>query len=99
MTSVVDMCEIKHVFLFYQVVWTTSILVAAPVALHRRWLTIPTAHVELLAGAAAIGSVFAEFFMIKSLLVFDPKVPVEGSTGHMSPRYNRNRVNGLSHLH
>lgn len=30
-------------------------------------------HVEVLSGAAAVGSVFAELFMIKSLLVFDPE--------------------------
>ena len=39
-------------------------------ALQRRF--IPPAHVEILAGAAAAGSLFAELFMIKSLLVFDP---------------------------
>ncbi len=36
----------------------------------RQWM--PATHVELLAGAAAAGSLFAELFMIKSLLVFDP---------------------------
>lgn len=72
--------------------WATSILIAAPVALHKQWLNIPTAHVEVLAGAAAIGSVFAELFMIKSLLVFDPKVPVEDSSGPASPRYRSSRV-------
>lgn len=75
-----------------QVVWATSILIAAPIALHQRWLTIPTAHVEVLAGAAAIGSVFAELFMIKSLLVFDPKVPVDGNSAPTSPRYRTSRV-------
>lgn len=65
---------------------------ATPVALHRHWATIPVAHVELLAGAAAIGSVFAELFMIKSLLVFDPKDPVEGEEGPLSPRYTKSRV-------
>ena len=75
-----------------QAVWTASILIAAPVSLHRQWINIPTAHVEVLAGAAAVGSVFAELFMIKSLLVFDPTVPVENSTGPTSPRYKRSRV-------
>lgn len=75
-----------------QAVWTASILIAAPVSLHRQWLTIPTAHVEVLAGAAAIGSVFAELFMIKSLLVFDPKVPVENTSAPTSPRYKSSRV-------
>lgn len=80
-----------------QAVWTASILIAAPVSLHRQWLTIPTAHVEVLAGAAAIGSVFAELFMIKSLLVFDPKVPVENTSAPTSPRYKSSRV--MHNLH
>jgi hypothetical protein len=53
-----------------QLVWAASILVALPVTVRRQWM--PTTHVELLAGAAAAGSLFAELFMIKSLLVFDP---------------------------
>lgn len=53
-----------------QLVWAASILVALPVAVHRQW--IPATHVELLDGAAAAGSLFAELFMIKSLLVFNP---------------------------
>ncbi len=43
---------------------------ALPVTVRRQWM--PATHVELLAGAAAAGSLFAELFMIKSLLVFDP---------------------------
>ncbi|CAL8469789.1 g9331 [Coccomyxa elongata] len=85
----------RHHFIFQViawVVWATSILIAAPIALHKQWLNIPTAHVEVLAGAAAIGSVFAELFMIKSLLVFDPKVPVEDSSEPTSPRYRSSRL-------
>lgn len=79
-----------------QAIWVAALAVALPVALHKKWLTIPTAHVEVLAGAAAIGSVIAELFMIKSLVVFDPKISAEATTnGHeetASPRYNRSRV-------
>ena len=70
-----------------------------PVALQRRF--IPPAHVEILAGAAAAGSLFAELFMIKSLLVFDPdaaaaarraarkRAPGEPSGNMASPRSPR----------
>jgi hypothetical protein len=36
-------------------------------------VAIPASHLEALTGAAAVGAVFAELFMIKSLLIFDPK--------------------------
>ena len=78
-----------------QAIWVAALAVALPVALHRRWLMIPHAHVEVLAGAAAIGSVIAELFMIKSLVVFDPKISTDVATnGHepASPRYSRGRV-------
>ena len=74
-----------------------SIAVAAPVVLHKPWMNIPTAHVEILAGAAAVGSVFAELFMIKSLLVFDPKTDepeINGANGPTSPRYKQSVVRG-----
>jgi hypothetical protein len=82
-------------------VWIAAILVATPVALHKHWVSIPTSHVELLAGAAAIGSVFAELFMIKSLLVFDPNPAVNGDSP-ISPRYRTSRVRLIVpkiHLH
>lgn len=46
-----------------QVVWGLSLLIAAPVLLSAR--LIPDSHVEALLGAAAVGAVFAELFMIK----------------------------------
>jgi hypothetical protein len=83
-------------FVCPQAIWVAALAVALP-ALHHKWLSIPNAHVEVLAGAAAIGSVIAELFMIKSLVVFDPKISAEVTTnGHVedptSPRYNRSRV-------
>ena len=78
-----------------QAIWVAALAVALPVALHRRWLMIPHAHVEVLAGAAAIGSVIAELFMIKSLVVFDPKISTDVATNGpepASPRYSRGRV-------
>lgn len=79
-----------------QAIWVAALAVALP-ALHHKWLSIPNAHVEVLAGAAAIGSVIAELFMIKSLVVFNPKISAEVTTnGYVedptSPRYNRSRV-------
>jgi hypothetical protein len=47
-----------------QVVWGLSLLIAAPVLLSAR--LIPDSHVEALLGAAAVGAVFAELFMIKA---------------------------------
>ena len=47
-------------------------LISIPLLAHKH---IPATHVELLSGAAAIGGVFAEFFLINSLLVWDPKAP------------------------
>ena len=82
-----------------QAVWAASLAVAAPVVLRQPWMAIPSAHVEILAGAAAVGSVCAELFMIKSLLVFDPKVDAEGHAGSddsskspKSPRYKQSKV-------
>ena len=78
-----------------QAIWVAALAVALPVALHKKWLAMPHAHVEVLAGAAAIGSVIAELFMIKSLVVFDPKISSDVATnGHepASPRYSRGRV-------
>ena len=77
-----------------QVVWSASILVAVPVLVQNPGLHIPASHTEVLSAAAAVGSIFAEMFMIQSLLVFDPKVAkaqdVNGEPG--SPVYNRNHV-------
>ena len=63
-------CADSEPVLHLQLVWAASVLLEVPVALQRRF--IPPAHAEILAGAAAAGSLFAELFMIKSLLVFDP---------------------------
>ena len=79
-----------------QAIWVASLLVAVPVAVHKPWMGIPSAHVEILAGAAAVGSVFAELFMIKSLLVFDPKVDdgkiASDDGAPLSPRYKQSKV-------
>ncbi|KAK9829305.1 hypothetical protein WJX72_005048 [[Myrmecia] bisecta] len=53
-------------------VWAAAVLVALPVVIRKPWIAIPASHVEVLSGAAAVGGVFAEMFMVKSLLVFDP---------------------------
>jgi hypothetical protein len=74
-----------------QVFWASSILVAAPVLLYDQGPAIPGSHTEILSGAAAVGSMFAELFMIQSLLVFDPIQPTAG--GHPgAPTYNRRAV-------
>ena len=84
-----------------QAVWSASVLVAFPVAL-RHWqrMVIKEAHLEVLSGAAATGAVFAELFMIKSLLVFDPLQRVRGGLRSLSdedseppsPAWNTSRV-------
>ena len=76
-------------------------LVAFPVAL-RHWqrMVIKEAHLEVLSGAAATGAVFAELFMIKSLLVFDPLQRLRGGLRSLSdedseppsPAWNTSRV-------
>jgi hypothetical protein len=61
--------------LHLQGAWGVSILVSLPVLLlilQKPAVGLGGPHTELLLGAACIGSVFAELFMIKSLLVFDP---------------------------
>ena len=69
-----------------QAVWVASLAVAVPVVARAPWMAIPSAHVEILAGAAAVGSVCAELFMIKSLLVFEPKASTvpSGTLGVLS---------------
>ena len=96
--------SVAHAFSVLQAIWVAALAVALPVALHKKWLDIPYAHVEILAGAAAIGSVIAELFMIKSLVVFDPKISadpvVNGHEEPASPRYSRTRVrHSISGLH
>ncbi len=56
-----------------QVVWGISILVSSPVLFLVLHGSPRGAHSELLLGAGCITSVFAELFMIKSLVVFDPE--------------------------
>lgn len=78
-----------------QVIWVASVLIAFPILLESRRAQFPGSHAEILSAAAAVGSVFAELFMIKSLLVFDPKTKF-GSTGSQqpaSPAYSRSAVN------
>ena len=53
---------------------------------------IPGSHTEVLSGAAAVGSIFAELFMIQSLLVFDPAVRRRQDELPSSPVYNRRAV-------
>lgn len=75
-----------------QVIWAASTLVAVPVLLQCNTMQIPESHTEILSAAAAVGSVFAELFMIQSLLVFDPKVNSSSSEQPSSPAYNRGAV-------
>ena len=75
-----------------QVIWAASILVAVPVLLQNESAHIPGSHTEILSGAAAVGSIFAELFMIQSLLVFDPAVRMLQDEQPSSPVYNRRAV-------
>ena len=71
--------------------WAASILVAAPVLLYQKSAGMPESHTEVLSSAAAVGSMFAELFMIQSLLVFDPVHPPDGGRPG-APTYNRRAV-------
>ena len=62
-----------------QAIWGASILAALPILRNYNTAAVPLLHGEAIAGAAAVGSVFAELFMIKSLLVFNPKVEAGAS--------------------
>jgi len=77
-----------------QGIWVASIFVALPVLL-RTHKAIRAAHVEILSGSAATGAVFAELFMIKSLLVFNPKAKATDDESS-SPRWNTSRVDTQS---
>lgn len=79
----------RHHFIFQTIawgIWVASIFVALPVLI-RTHKAIRAAHVEVLSGSAATGAVFAELFMIKSLLVFNPRAKAETDTS-ASPRWN-----------
>lgn len=67
-----------------------SIFVALPVLI-RTHKAVRASHAEILSGSAATGAVFAELFMIKSLLVFNPKAK-PASDESSSPRWNTNLV-------
>ena len=69
-----DMSQIMQEDILWQASWGASILAALPVIWNGRKAGVPLSHAEAISGAAAVGSVFAELFMIKSLLVFNPKV-------------------------
>ncbi len=77
-----------------QGIWVASIFVALPLLL-RTHKAIRAAHVEILSGSAATGAVFAELFMIKSLLVFNPKAKATDDESS-SPRWNTSRVDSQS---
>ena len=64
---------------------------ALPVLI-RTHKAIRAAHVEVLSGSAATGAVFAELFMIKSLLVFNPKAKATDDDTSASPRWNTSMV-------
>ena len=74
-----------------QGIWVASIFVALPVLI-RTHKAIRAAHVEVLSGSAATGAVFAELFMIKSLLVFNPKAKATDDDTSASPRWNTSMV-------
>lgn len=78
------------VLLVLQGIWLASIFVALPVLI-RTHKAIRASHAEILSGSAATGAVFAELFMIKSLLVFNPKArPTSDESS--SPRWNTSMV-------
>ena len=70
---------------------------AVPVLLKEKSRHIPGSHTEILSSAAAVGSVFAELFMIQSLLVFDPAVCRVPDEQPASPMYNRRAVSPSRH--
>ncbi|DBB16381.1 hypothetical protein WJX82_004098 [Trebouxia sp. C0006] len=83
----------RHHFIFQIIswgIWVASIFVALPLLLHTH-KAIRAAHVEILSGSAATGAVFAELFMIKSLLVFNPKAKATDDESS-SPRWNTSRL-------
>ena len=76
--------------LVLQGIWLASIFVALPVLI-RTHKAIRASHAEILSGSAATGAVFAELFMIKSLLVFNPKAKPTNDESS-SPRWNTSLV-------
>lgn len=73
-----------------QGIWVASIFVALPVLI-RTHKAVRATHAEILSGSAATGAVFAELFMIKSLLVFNPRCK-PASDDSSSPRWNTSLV-------
>lgn len=73
-----------------QGIWVASIFVALPILI-RTHKAVRATHAEILSGSAATGAVFAELFMIKSLLVFQPKARHTGDESS-SPRWNTSLV-------
>lgn len=59
-----------------QVFWFCSALIGLPVLMAQWRRKQDSAQFELLAAAAAVGSVFSLLFLLKSLLSFDPTKPV-----------------------
>ncbi|KAL3152102.1 hypothetical protein ABBQ32_001207 [Trebouxia sp. C0010 RCD-2024] len=79
----------RHHFIFQIIswgIWVASIFVALPVLI-RTHKAVRATHAEILSGSAATGAVFAELFMIKSLLVFNPRCK-PASDDSSSPRWN-----------
>jgi len=69
------------------------VTIAAPVLLGAA--RVPETHAEALLGAAAIGAVFSLLFMVKGLLIFDPRPGPKAADGRDSatgdlavPRWN-----------
>ena len=76
-----------------QALWGASVLLALPV-LAKLGAHLDRSQTDLVSSASAIGSVFAELFMVKSLLVFDP--PQDAAQGQLgrkkSAEWRRTRV-------
>lgn len=81
---------LRLVYHTLQGIWVASIFVALPVLI-RTHKAVRASHAEILSGSAATGAVFAELFMIKSLLVFQPKARQTGDESS-SPRWNTSLV-------
>ena len=78
-----------------QALWGASVLLALPV-LAKLGAHLNRNQTDLVSSASAIGSVFAELFMVKSLLVFDPPQEAAERLGRRkSAEWRRTRVRML----
>ena len=94
-----DCVQVKHSYRHMaQALWGASVLLALPV-LAKLGAHLNRNQTDLVSSASAIGSVFAELFMVKSLLVFDPPQEAAERLGRRkSAEWRRTRVSVLVFL-